>query len=86
MTAWAEENQTDFYTKLFPKIIDRDTPQQGQSSVEDLLDQLDREIIDVTPEADEDEDHDDSLGDTMVPDTDPWPAPEDEEFEEDNDG
>lgn len=49
MTEWAKKNQTDFYTKLFPKVIDREPPQQGDRSVEDLLGELDREMIDVTP-------------------------------------
>jgi hypothetical protein len=45
MAEWAEENPTDFYTKLFPKIIN--SPKQlevsGKISVEEIVKALDME-------------------------------------------
>lgn len=49
MADWAKENPTDFYTKLFPKVIDREPVVSREVTVEDLLDELDSRMIDVTP-------------------------------------
>lgn len=62
MAAWAEENPTDFYTKLFPKIIN--TPKQlevsGKISVEEIIKTLDMEEgtdYTMAPDAAEDADY-----------------------------
>jgi hypothetical protein len=53
MAQWADTNPTDFYTKLFPKMITRaqQVDVSAAVSLDDALDRLDREaqIIDVTP-------------------------------------
>lgn len=79
MTEWALKNQTDFYTKLFPKIIDREPPQAGERGVEELLADLDREMIDVTPER--------APPEVEVPDhRSPWPSAAEYAEELDDDG
>lgn len=53
MAAWARENETDFYTKLFPKIITKEVEDvQAADSLEKLLSRLDDEddVIDVEAE------------------------------------
>ena len=39
--AWAEDNKTDFYTKLFPKIIGKEIEIKAHDSIETLLEKLD---------------------------------------------
>lgn len=49
---WAKDNQSDFYTKLFPKIIARETEVHHHRSVDELMDALDgdyTEIEDAVP-------------------------------------
>ncbi len=78
MTEWARENPTDFYTKLFPKVIDREPVQPGSRDVEDLLAELDREMIDVTPERDGQLEYE-------VPDhASPWPTPDPDQESDDD--
>lgn len=56
MTAWADQNPTDFYTKLFPKLIARSqqVDVSGTLTIDDAISRLERmdegEYIDVTPE------------------------------------
>ncbi len=47
---WAEDNKTEFYTKLFTKLIGREAVAEAPKGdkVEDLLDFLDLEAEDVT--------------------------------------
>ena len=44
---WAKENQSDFYTKLFPKIIARETEVHHHRSVDELMDALDGDYTEV---------------------------------------
>lgn len=54
MAEWAEANKTEFYTKLFPKLVGRETPDVSKpDDVEDLLDTIDLEATDITDEAPE---------------------------------
>lgn len=41
MTAWAEKNPDDFYTKVFPKVIAKPVEHGVSEGVESLLDRLD---------------------------------------------
>lgn len=41
LAAWAERNQTDFYTKVFPKIIAKPHEISVSEGVESLLERLD---------------------------------------------
>lgn len=43
---WAEENKSEYYTKIFPKIITRETELGVTEGVEALLDQLDQGVLD----------------------------------------
>lgn len=47
---WAENNETEFYTKMFGKVIGREVENKNSDSVESLLKILDGEAEDVTPE------------------------------------
>lgn len=51
MTAWAETNPTDFYTKLFPKMIQRSqqVDVSGSITIDDAISRLEdaNEPIDV---------------------------------------
>lgn len=48
---WAEAHPSDYYTKLFPKLISREAPETNKADdVEDLLTILDGEAKDVTEE------------------------------------
>lgn len=42
MAAWADENPTDFFTKLYPKVITKEVEIQASEGVEELLLRLDR--------------------------------------------
>lgn len=41
MKTWAQANKTDFYTKLFGKMISKEVELKADDSVEELLDRLD---------------------------------------------
>ena len=41
MASWAEENPTDFFTKLYPKVITKEVELHTSEGVEDLLARLD---------------------------------------------
>jgi hypothetical protein len=41
MAAWAQANPTDFFTKLYPKVITREVEVSASRGVEDLLAELD---------------------------------------------
>ena len=41
LTDWAEENPDDFYTKLFPKIITRESEVTHHKTVDQLMDVID---------------------------------------------
>lgn len=41
MAAWAKDNPTEFYTKLFPKVITKEVELHTSEGVEDLLARLD---------------------------------------------
>ena len=55
---WADDNPTEFYTKLFPKLISRSqqVDVSGTLTIDDAITRLERmdegEFIDVTPEYD----------------------------------
>lgn len=60
LAAWAKDNPDEFYTKLFPKIITRETEVSHRRSVDDLMDVIDAEYstededptpVDVLPSA-----------------------------------
>lgn len=44
---WAELNKTEFYTKLFPKLIGREAEGKEPDNVEDLLLELDDDVEDA---------------------------------------
>lgn len=57
MTAWADSNPTDFYTKLFPKLIQRSAQVDvsGTVTIDDAISRLESQpiegdYVDVTPE------------------------------------
>lgn len=56
MAAWADSNPTDFYTKLFPKMISRSqqVDVNGTLTIDDAISRLERmdegQFIEVTPE------------------------------------
>ena len=52
MTLWAATHQTDFYTKLFPKIVTREVEEHRVDTVESLLDAIDAEVEEVTDAVD----------------------------------
>jgi len=45
---WAEDNPTEFYTKMFGKVIGRETETKATDNVEALLKILDGEAVDIT--------------------------------------
>lgn len=47
MAQWAQENPTDFYTKMFAKTITREVEEKKTDTVEDLLEAIDVEATDV---------------------------------------
>lgn len=56
MASWADHNPTDFYTKLFPKMISRSQQidVSGALTIDDAISRLERmdegEFTDVTPQ------------------------------------
>lgn len=50
MAKWAADNRTDFYTKLFPKVINKDVDVNTGGSVDELI----RRLNDRNPMPDED--------------------------------
>lgn len=56
MAVWADQNPTDFYTKLFPKMIARSqhVDVSGTLTIDDAISRLERmeegEYTDITPE------------------------------------
>lgn len=46
---WAMNNPSDFYTKMFTKVIGKETEAGGDDPVEEYLKILDAEAEDVTP-------------------------------------
>lgn len=50
---WAKNNETDFFTKLYPKLIPKEVEVQAAETVDDLLLKLakerDKRMIDITP-------------------------------------
>ena len=44
---WADLNKTEFYTKLFPKLIGRESEEKTPDNVEDLLLELDADVEDA---------------------------------------
>jgi len=46
---WADKNYGEFITKLYPRLIPKEVEVGASQGVEDLLRQLDRQTIDVTP-------------------------------------
>lgn len=48
--AWAEKNKSEFYTKLFPKVIGKEIEIKAHDSVEAMLEKLDdARTIDAEP-------------------------------------
>jgi hypothetical protein len=49
MASWADQNPTDFYTKLFPKMISRSAQVDvsGTLTIDDAISKLDRQDEDV---------------------------------------
>lgn len=45
---WADENPSEFYTKMFSKLIGREAESTKTEEVEDLLDILDGDCEDIT--------------------------------------
>lgn len=50
MADWADKNYDEFMTKLYPRVITRDVEHHASEGVEDLLEKLDRQMVDITPE------------------------------------
>lgn len=46
--AWALANQSEFYTKLFGKVVGKEIAEAGPEDIDNLLDLLDDEVEDVT--------------------------------------
>lgn len=44
---WADLNKTEFYTKLFPKLIGREAEDKAPDNVEDLLLEIDNDVEDA---------------------------------------
>jgi len=44
---WASENETDFYTKMFTKVIGREVEHKSADGLEDMLTILDAEVIEA---------------------------------------
>jgi hypothetical protein len=42
MAAWAKDNPTEFYTRLYAKVITREVEMSAGAGIEELLMQLDR--------------------------------------------
>ena len=51
LSAWAESNPDDFYTKLFPKVITREVEVSDKRGVDELLDALDGDYVVDEPES-----------------------------------
>ena len=49
MAAWADQNPTDFYTKLFPKMISRSqqVDVSGTLTIDDAISRLESQTIDA---------------------------------------
>lgn len=50
LVTWAQRNaanETDFYTKLFPKVIQKEVEVSKQGSIEDVLNVIDGEYTEV---------------------------------------
>lgn len=66
---WAEKNPTDFFTKLYPKLISKEVETHSVETVDELLMKIERErnrnTIDITPKemADADGGREDGAGD-----------------------
>ena len=61
MASWADQNPTDFYTKLLPKVISRSqqVDVSGTLTIDDAISRLERmdegeyaDVVDVTPSYD----------------------------------
>lgn len=55
MAEWAADNRTDFYTKLFPRIVTKEVEQRHSGEdLEHIIKEIERRrdenMIDVTPE------------------------------------
>lgn len=50
--AWANENKGEFYTKLYPKLIDRTVEVVDLRSIEDVINDLDEESSDLVIDVD----------------------------------
>jgi len=48
LAEWAADNPSEYYTKLFTKLIDREPVQSSPESLEELLEKLDRQLITVS--------------------------------------
>jgi len=55
LAAWAKDNPNDFYTKLFPKIITRETEVHPTRTMDDLMDVIDA-AYEVAQDAGDDND------------------------------
>lgn len=55
LATWAKDNQTDFYTKLFPRVVTREVEVHGaQRSVDELMGAIDGdyEVVQDAPQQD----------------------------------
>lgn len=43
LAVWAKKNPNDYFTKVFPKLIDRSVEIKDTRGIEDIIDQLDAE-------------------------------------------
>jgi len=55
LAVWAKDNPDDFYTKLFPKIITRETEVHPTRTMDDLMDVIDA-AYEVAQDAGDDND------------------------------
>lgn len=53
LARWASDNPDDFYTKLFPKIIARESEVHHTRGVDELMDAIDGDYAEIAPETGE---------------------------------
>lgn len=46
MAKWANENEGDYYTKIYPKLLEKQIEISDMRTVEDVIDDLDAEKLD----------------------------------------
>ena len=47
MAKWANANKSDYYTKIYPKLLEKQVEITDNRTIEDVVNDLDNEVIDV---------------------------------------